>query len=88
MKTFDVDVTQRLEITVDETKFTEEFFDEFTEYFFPYDTIEEHVKHIAQLYARGVYQGSRGEFVEGYGKIDEEFGVKVKEIYCDETLWD
>lgn len=88
MKTFEVDFTQRLEITVDEEKFTDEFLDEFAEHFFPFDTVREHIAHIAQLYARGVYEGSRGEFVEGYGNIAEEFDVKIKHVYCDETIWD
>lgn len=80
MRTYEVDVTQRIEVTVDETKMDETFFGEFRENFFPFFDIEDHVKHIAQLYARGVYQGDRDEFVEGYGKLREEFGVEITDI--------
>ena len=78
MKTYKVEVVQLVEVTLDETKFTEEFMEEFRESFFPFFDIEDHAEHIAQLHARDVYQGMRNEFVEGYAVIDKEFGVKVK----------
>jgi hypothetical protein len=66
---FTVEVTQIVTVTLDETKFTSEFMDEFRQSFFQFDTLEEHAEHLAQLAARGIAEPSKhcGEFIEGYG---------------------
>lgn len=83
MATFTVDVTQRIEVNLDETKFDEAFMAEFRESFYSFDSIEEHAEHIAQLQARGIvdlegYFSSR-EFIEGYG-LAKEMGISARVI--------
>ncbi len=58
-------VSQVVEVTVDDTKFTPEFFAEFEASMFPYGTIDRHIEHLAQLHARGIVD--QGDFIEGYG---------------------
>lgn len=77
MKTIRVEVTQIIDVTVDETKFDETFMDEFRQSFFPYDTLDEHAEHLAQLYARGVIEN--GDFIEGYGPAND-MGITMKNI--------
>lgn len=79
-----VTVIQNIEVEVDETKFTPQFMEEFRSYMFShFDTLDDHIRHIAQLHARGVIDASSsGEFIEGYGPI-EEFGIKAQSIWCD-----
>lgn len=74
MITRDVEVKQIVRVTIDETKFTPEFMEEFRRFFFPYDTIDDHLEHIAQLVARGVVDFDwRGDsFIEGYGHAKEK----------------
>lgn len=68
---FLVRVEQTVEVTLDETKFTPEFMTEFPKSFFPFDTLDEHAEHLAQLHARGVYDMEFPKvFVEGYGPTD------------------
>lgn len=50
MKTYQVQVIQTVLVTIDETKFTEEWMEEFSSCMYPFNTIEEHVKHIARNY--------------------------------------
>jgi hypothetical protein len=83
MASFTVDVTQRIEVNLDEAKFDEAFMAEFRDYFFSFDSIEEHAEHIAQLQARGIvnlegYFASR-EFIEGYG-IAKGMGISARVI--------
>jgi len=77
MQTFNVEVTQTIRVSLDETKFTESFMQEFRDLIFPaYDT-RDHAEHLASLYARGVIEGYGSEFVEGYGSINE-FGIDIE----------
>jgi hypothetical protein len=72
MKKYKVIVTQMVEIDVDETKFTEAVMEEFRRSFYDFLTVEEHVSHLAQLYARGlINEFNRDHFVEGYGPIKD-----------------
>jgi len=70
-----VRVTQIIEVEIDETKFDDEFLEEFRKSFYPFHTIEGHIGHLAQMYARGLI--ADGNFIEGYGK-PEETGIKFK----------
>lgn len=75
MKTFTVEVVSTVDITLDETKFTPEFFEEFNGSITDWcDDLEEHAKHLAWVHATGVedlaYVRS-APFVEGYGPVDE-----------------
>lgn len=76
MTTKTVIVTQTIKIDVDESKFNETFMEEFREFFYPFTTINEHIEHLGQLYARGM--ASNTSFIEGYGPA-EEMGIKFLE---------
>ncbi|WP_320194715.1 hypothetical protein RMR10_010105 [Agrobacterium rosae] len=78
MKTFTVDVTSRITVILDETKFTA-IMPEFNECISDFGTndaaFERHAKHIARL-AAGGEDFSDCDFVEGYG-IVHEAGIDV-----------
>lgn len=80
-RTFHVEVTQVVEVTLDDSKFDEAFMSEFREGFYNFDTIEEHAEHIAQMQARGVIDASYqwGGFVEGYGE-PRDMGIIARSI--------
>lgn len=71
-----VEVNFGVRVIIDETKFTPEFMQEFREYFYDFKTIDDHVKHLAQLEVRGLLDD---EFTEGYGKLSD-MGIKVEVI--------
>ncbi len=71
----EVIVTQTVEVTVDESKFTPEFMAEFRRYFYEFDTLEEHLEHLGQLHARGMCD--EFSFIEGYGPA-KDFGIKFR----------
>lgn len=62
MKTYQVSVIQTVLVTIDETKFTEEWMKEFRSCMYPFNTIEDHVKHIARNHEH--------DYVEGYDYED------------------
>jgi len=71
-----VEVNFGVRVLIDETKFTSEFMQEFREYFYDFKTIDDHVKHLAQLEVRGLLDD---EFTEGYGNLSN-MGIKVQVI--------
>lgn len=70
-----VRVTQLVEVEIDEAKFDAEFMKEFTDSFYPYDTIPQHAMHLAQLHARGI--ADNHDFIEGYGPA-KDMGIKFQ----------
>lgn len=77
-----VQVTQWVEVEVDESKFTEDFYKEFNRYIFDFGTdISRHIGHLGQLYIRGVVD-EYTNFIEGYGEV-KDFGIKFKFEECD-----
>jgi hypothetical protein len=72
--TFKCVVTQTTDVTVtiDDESLNEEFMAEFRESFYPFKTLEDHAKHIAQLEARELIDCDA--FVEGYGTIENSRG--------------
>lgn len=78
---FRVLVTQEVEVTLDAAKFDEAFMEEFRESFFPFDELQEHAQHIAQLQARGMIDATPrvGFFIEGYGE-SKEMGIVAEVI--------
>jgi hypothetical protein len=86
MRTFVVDVTQRVTIRLDAAKFDEEFAKEFNSYITDFglpsdvldDMLDNHAEHLAQMQARGVVEldSYSGEFVEGYGP-SKEMGISA-----------
>jgi len=65
-------VTQYIKVKIDENKFDEDFMEEFRESFFDFTSLDDHIKHLAQLYARGI--ADSGSFIEGYGPA-EDMGI-------------
>ena len=64
-------ITQEVEIDLDESKLTEEMMAEFREHFYQFNTIEDHIKHLAWV---ALQNGSMPDFVEGYGEV-KDFGI-------------
>ncbi len=77
-----VEVTQYIEVEVDEAKFDEEFLEDFRGYMYNFKDIDDHIKHLAQLYARGI--ANNHSFIEGYGEA-KDMGIKFKED-CDADI--
>ncbi len=69
-------VSMEVDVTIDETTFTPEFMAEFEATFFPFDTVEEHICHIAQLEAREVLDR---RFTEGYGPLSQ-MGIEAEVV--------
>jgi len=82
-----IEVTQIIEVEVDESKFDEQFLREFRESFYSFDTLDEHIEHLGQLYARGIFSGLGNPFIEGYGPADE-MGIKFREIDQEQRVLD
>ena len=76
-----VAVTQVVEVEVDESKFTPQFMEGFKRFMYDFDSIDDHIKHIAQLEARGL----RRSFIEGYGPI-ENFGINSHVVSAEEEI--
>ena len=80
MKTFEVEVTQFIRVTVDESNFTPEFFVQFAQTIGPIADIEEIVRHLARLYAESVIDN--GQFCEGFGPL-VDMGITFGDLGCD-----
>lgn len=80
MKTMSYYVTQRIVVSIDESKFTPELMADFNKIISDFGTdeyaIEQHGEHIAMLAANGTCDFSPGDFVEGYG-IVRDAGISV-----------
>jgi len=72
---FTVEVSIEIEVEVDESKFDKEFMDAFKSCFYNFNSIEDHVEHLAQLRARGLISDFK-PFVEGYGEL-ESMGIRI-----------
>lgn len=83
MLTKDVDVTLTIRVTVDESKFTDQFMSEFCQSFYHFTTLNDHLEHLAQMHARGLY-GER-DFIEGYGPA-ADMGIKLKIVDQNEEV--
>lgn len=69
-----VHVVQDFEVIVPDSLLTEEFMAEFRKSFYDFTTKEQHIEHLAQLYARGLADDD--SFIEGYGK-----GVGIRFLF-------
>lgn len=78
-------VSQEIEVTIDETKFTPEFMQEFRDHMYDFHDIADHMEHLAILYATGVVD-EVPSFVEGYGDIDE-MGIEMSRAGPITTEW-
>lgn len=80
---FKVEITQLVEVELDETKFTDTFMTEFRDSFYPFYDLKDHAEHIAQLQARGLIDiEGTPEFIEGYGP-SESMGLTAKVTECE-----
>ncbi len=74
MKTFTFDVTRRVVVTLDESKFTPEMMEVFNSSITDLGTGEHaylaHAERIADLFAHGLEDFSPSDFVEGYGPVE------------------
>lgn len=85
MTTKTVIVTLPVEVTVDETKFTPEFMQEFRDSFYSFATLDDHIKHLGQLYVRGGISDFGRPFIEGYGPASE-LGISFTELDGDTEI--
>jgi hypothetical protein len=69
-------VTGDFAVTVDESKFTQAFLEEFSSFMFPVDSVDDCIDHLGLMFARGVIDGST-KFIEGYGDV-AEMGIKFE----------
>lgn len=82
--TYRVDVSRTVDITIDTSKFTEEFYDQFTSLIDEsMDEISSHIEHLAWLYAAG--RIDNGDFIEGYGNA-KEFGLSFRSHDADDYI--
>lgn len=66
-------------VEVDETKFTPEFMEEYRDHYRPFETIDEHITHIAKLTANRLIDDG---YAAGYGYL-KDMGISVKVIILD-----
>jgi hypothetical protein len=74
-----VAVTQYVTVTIDESKFTPEFLEEFRKDFYPLDSLDDHIEHLAQQTARSVCPETKhwtDAFIEGYGPA-KDMGIET-----------
>ncbi len=76
LKTFTVEVTQTVEVVLDDQHLNDDFNKQFGEYMWDVSGLEDHAKHLAQMEARGLIGFDRQ--VEGYGDLRDMNGsVKI-----------
>lgn len=76
---FEVEVIRTVSVEIDETKFTDEFLEEFSGYISSssIDDIQSHIEHLAWSFAAGRIDDD--QFIEGYGPA-KDFGIKFQEM--------
>lgn len=69
MKKFKCTVTRtdEYEIEIDETIYNKEWMEKFSSYMYDFNSLSQHVEHLAQYQAR---LGSGASFIEGYGYVN------------------
>lgn len=72
-----VEVLVCVEVEVDEAAFTPEYMAAFRDCFYNFDSIEDHVRHIASAKVDGIIDEGGG-FLEGYGDL-ADMGIRVRE---------
>jgi methenyltetrahydromethanopterin cyclohydrolase len=79
----DIVVQQTVRVHYDEKMFSDHFMTDFRRYMYDFHDVDEHLKHLAQVYARGLHSNS--SFVEGYGSL-KEVGIRMEEIGQSEEV--
>lgn len=73
-KKIEVRLIRTVSIEVDDAKFDEAFMEEFRKSFFPFKSLDDHLRHLACIVADRSYGTEPKEFIEGYGTL-EEMGI-------------
>lgn len=73
-------VSVAVQVTVNRRMFTKKFLADFRKQFYNFQDIDEHLRHLAWLYARGL--ADNHSFIEGYGQASE-VGISFKDCYTD-----
>jgi hypothetical protein len=76
MATKAVEYRNTVEVTVDEAKFDETFMREFRAVMYPFHTLDQHIEHLGQLFARGIVDNF--SFIEGYGPA-KDMGISFRD---------
>jgi len=74
----EITVEQTVVVEIDDTKFTPEWMEEFRASFFRFYDLDDHLRHLGQLYVRGLIDGRDDEFIEGYGVASEMVSASQK----------
>ena len=80
MSTEDVNVTFTVRVSLDESKFTPEFMQEFRENFYAFYSIGDHYRHLAYLFVGGLCDNF--PFIEGYGNA-QDMGIQFQAVYTE-----
>jgi hypothetical protein len=65
-----IKVSQVIEVYYDPEKFSEEWMKDFRSYMYDFYDVEDHLEHLAQMYARGlIHDVSSMQEAEGYGNL-------------------
>lgn len=83
MLTKEIAVTQWIKVTIDESKFDAQFMDEYRQFYHPFYDLDDHLKHLAQLHARGIYDND--DFIEGYGPA-RDMGIQFEFVDQSERV--
>jgi hypothetical protein len=81
-----VRVTSTVKVTVDASKFDADFMAEFRRSMYPFRTLDEHIEHLGQMYARGIVTDF-DNFIEGYGEI-KDMGISFSSSGTDMEIDD
>lgn len=88
MRKFNVTVIQTVEVQLDETAFTPEFFEQYRSVIDDKDTVEEHAEYLAWAQASGLYD-MEGEyanpFAEGYGPV-KDMGISARVVSLETEI--
>lgn len=83
MLTKEIAVTQWIKVTIDDDKFDDAFMAEYREHYRPFYDLDDHLKHLAQLHARGIYDDD--DFIEGYGPA-KDMGIRFEIVDQSERV--
>jgi len=79
-----IEVTQTVQVSIDETKLTPDWMADFRRSFYNYHVVDDHLKHLAHLEACGVtyLPHVNNTFIEGYGNAND-LGIRAAVMDAD-----
>ena len=75
-------MVKEYEVEIDESKFDEEFLNEYNGLITNVPNAEFHMFNLAELAALGIVDDLYDDFIEGYGRMSD-MGIKITELTCD-----